>query len=72
MNIGKLTMVVVWFVALACLAQAQAPNTLTPQEQQQGWKLLFDGHDLKGWHSYLEKAPGKDWSVVNGAIQLKI
>ena len=50
---------------------AQAPNTLTPQEKQDGWQLLFDGQDLKGWHSYLEKQPGSDWSVVDGAIQLK-
>lgn len=56
---------------LSPLVHAQAPNTLTPQEQQQGWHLLFDGHDLNGWHSYLEKAPAKDWSVVHGAIQLK-
>ncbi|HVC48202.1 MAG TPA: DUF1080 domain-containing protein [Terracidiphilus sp.] len=55
--------------------RAQAPNTLSPQEKQQGWQLLFDGHDFKGWHSYLQKATGrtavgKDWSVVDGAIQL--
>lgn len=59
----------------ACLfsatARAQQPNALTPQEKQDGWKLLFNGKNLDGWHSYLEKAPGKDWSVRHGAIQLK-
>jgi len=25
----------------------------------------------EGWHSYLEKQPGGDWSVVDGTIQLK-
>lgn len=66
-----------WIAVAGCmmisglaLAQAQAPNTLTPQEQHQGWHLLFNGHDLQGWHSYLEKSPGKDWSVIDGAIQL--
>ena len=34
---------------------AQQPNTLTAKETQQGWKLLFNGKDLNGWHSYLEK-----------------
>lgn len=53
------------------MAQAQAPNTLTPQEKQDGWQLLFNGRDLQGWHSYLQKGTGKDWSVVDGAIQLK-
>jgi 3-keto-disaccharide hydrolase len=53
------------------LAFAQAPNTLTPQQQQEGWQLLFNGHNFDGWHSYLQKGVGKDWSVVHGAIQLK-
>lgn len=55
----------------AALMQCQAPNTLTPQEQKEGWKLLFDGQDMKGWHSYLQSEAGKDWSVVDGSIQLK-
>ena len=40
------------FMALACLASgmanAQAPNTLTPQEKAQGWQLLFNGRNLDG------------------------
>jgi hypothetical protein len=55
----------------AALVQCQAPNTLTPQEQQEGWKLLFDGQDMNWWHSYLQTGTGKDWSVVDGTIQLK-
>jgi Domain of Unknown Function (DUF1080) len=46
------------------------PNTLTAKEKQEGWKLLFDGKDLKGWHSYMEKTPGKAWQVSNDAIFL--
>jgi hypothetical protein len=49
---------------------AQQQNTLTPQEKQDGWKLLFNGKDLSGWHSYQEKAPGKAWQVHNGIIFL--
>jgi len=51
-------------------AQEQPANTLTAQQKQEGWQLLFDGHDLQGWHSYLEKGTGRDWSVVDGSIQL--
>ncbi|MGH9401894.1 MAG: 3-keto-disaccharide hydrolase [Terriglobia bacterium] len=68
---GKLWMVAAGCVLACGMAQAQAPNTLTPQEQQEGWQLLFNGQDLQGWHSYLEKGTGSDWSVVDGAIQLK-
>lgn len=52
------------------LANAQQVNTLTQQEKQDGWQLLFDGNNLNGWHSYLEKAPGKDWKAEDGAVYL--
>jgi hypothetical protein len=45
-------------------------NTLTTREKQDGWKLLFNGKDLSGWHSYQEKAPGSAWQVENGTIVL--
>ncbi len=51
--------------------QAAAHNALTAQEQANGWKLLFNGKNLDGWHSYGEKAPGANWSVHDGSIQLK-
>lgn len=49
---------------------SQIPNTLTQKETQQGWRLLFNGKDLVGWHSYQEKVPGKAWQVQDGAIFL--
>lgn len=51
-------------------AKVQEQNTLTEQEQKDGWKLLFNGKDLTGWHSYLQKQPGKSWQVEDGAIYL--
>jgi 3-keto-disaccharide hydrolase len=48
----------------------QLPNTLSAKETQQGWQLLFNGKDLLGWHSYMEKVPGKAWQVQDGAIFL--
>jgi hypothetical protein len=56
---------------LACCAYAQSPdNTLSPNEAAHGWKLLFDGKDLKGWQPLSTSAPGAtgDWSVADGAI----
>jgi len=71
MNCKKLWMAMAVCVLFSGMARAQAPNELTTQETQDGWQLLFDGHDLKGWHSYLQKGTGADWSVVDGSIQLK-
>jgi len=50
--------------------QAQPMNTLTASEQAAGWRLLFNGKNLNGWHSYLQKKPGKAWKVEKGCIVL--
>lgn len=65
-----LTVAVISVCLFSATAQAQAPNTLTPQEKADGWKLLFNGKNLDGWHSYHEQGIGKDWSVKQGAIVL--
>lgn len=52
------------------ISYCQVANTLTANEKAEGWQLLFNGKDLKGWHSYLEKNTGKAWQVQNGSIFL--
>jgi len=62
-----------FIVIISCLSINNAfaqNNTLTAREKQQGWKLLFNGKNLQGWHSYLANAPGKAWQVQDGAIYL--
>jgi hypothetical protein len=53
---------------LAGAAGFAQPNTLTKQEKQQGWVLLFDGTTTTGWHTYLRDTAGSRWQVRNGAI----
>jgi len=43
-------------------------NTLTAAEEEQGWKLLFDGETLIGWHSYLEDTL-TGWTVEDGSLK---
>lgn len=45
-------------------------NTLSPREQTQGWKLLFDGETTKGWHSYNKEEAGSAWVVKEGVLFL--
>ncbi len=42
-------------------------NMLTPQEQKEGWVLLFDGKTLDKWNVTPELA--KVWKVVDGTIK---
>jgi len=51
---------------------AQSLNTLTAKEKKDGWKLLFDGKDLKGWHAYGASTVGSAWMIEQGAIKLNV
>jgi hypothetical protein len=50
-----------WLCAVC--AAAQPANQLTPEEQQQGYRLLFNGHNLDGWDGDRQL-----WSVKDGTI----
>ena len=36
-------------LAASAFADDNAPNRLTPEEQAEGFVLLFNGRDLNGW-----------------------
>jgi len=43
-------------------------NTLSAQELQAGWKLLFDGKSTAGWRNYKKETVGPGWTVVDGIL----
>jgi hypothetical protein len=56
---------------MACFGHLNAAetNSLTADEVAAGWKLLFDGHTLAGWHGFQKHAPPKKgWHVADGCI----
>lgn len=58
-----------------CVVQfcsAQAPNTLTSNEKEEGWKLLFDGENIEGWHIYGKKGLGPAWIIKDHALTLSV
>jgi hypothetical protein len=61
---------------IACLVgidmQGQALNTLSAQEKKEGWKLLFNGKDVAGWHTYNGKGVGTAWKIEQGALKLDV
>jgi len=53
----------------AAPAPMETHNTLTPAEQADGWRLLFDGQTTTGWrNAHAETFPEKGWEVRDGAL----
>jgi hypothetical protein len=47
---------------------AGEPNTLTSDEKNAGWRLLFDGRTTAGWRGYKAKEMPESWRVENGSL----
>lgn len=52
------------------LAAAAGPNTLTPEERKEGWRLLFDGKTTQGWRGFKRADfPSEKWAVQDGCLK---
>ena len=49
-------------------AKAAKPNTLTAQEKAVGWKLLFNGENMAGWHNFKSDSIRPGWQVQDGTL----
>lgn len=48
------------------------PNTLSPQETREGWKLLWNGKDSEGWRgARLDKFPDHGWKMEDGILKVQ-
>src|ERR1700719_3974592 len=57
------------FIFAAVFIRA-ADNELTDQETKDGWKLLFDGKEIKGWKNRFKDDAG-GWVAENGELICK-
>ena len=62
----------VFVLLVGCIVQLhgqQASNTLSKNEVQQGWKLLFDGKNPSQWRSANQvDFPSKGWVIKGGCL----
>ncbi len=54
--------------SLVAASREDAPNQLTGEEKEQGFRLLFDGKTTEGWRGYRKKECPEGWQVVDGAL----
>ena len=43
-------------------------NSLTAAEKSAGWKFLFDGKTLNGWHNFKKEGVRPGWQVKDGTL----
>src|SRR5665811_528081 len=48
----------------------QGSNKLTKKEKKNGWVLLFNGKDFKGWRQCNGTAMPKNWVIEDGAMKV--
>jgi hypothetical protein len=65
MHIRWLSVLLLLQLATPVLA---ADNTLSDDEKQAGWSLLFDGKTTEGWRGYKMKEMPPGWKVIDGAL----
>lgn len=58
------------FFLLTLPMLAKEINTLTPEEKNAGWQLLFNGKDLSNFRKFRsDKEPGPGWKVEDGILR---
>lgn len=50
--------------------QSMGTNKLTTEEQNAGWRLLFNGRNTEGWHKYGNAPVGSAWKITDGSLEL--
>ena len=69
MNLKTLVgLLVLMLSGLAGVAYAEELNTLSGEEKNAGWRLLFDGRTTAGWRGYRSKTMPASWKVENGSL----
>lgn len=63
-------------IALTCslailLTACKAQNAQSPEEDAAGFRLLFDGNSLAGWHGYGGSDVTRRWRIQDGVVEIR-
>lgn len=53
---------------LGSASNEDAPNALSKEEKDAGWKLLFDGRTTSGWRGYKSEKMPPSWKIERGSL----
>ncbi|WP_367281893.1 3-keto-disaccharide hydrolase [Tunicatimonas pelagia] len=56
---------------MTAVVEETSDNTLTEQERQEGWTLLFDGQSISNWRgAHKETFPEQGWKIEDGELMV--
>ena len=58
------------FIAGWGVSNAQEANTLTSEEEESGWILLFNGTDFSGWRQCNGQSMPDNWAIEDNAMKV--
>lgn len=58
-------------ILASCGGGADLPNSLTDEEEDQGFVLLFDGETSEGWRGFKKQHFPKAWVIEDGALKIQ-
>lgn len=53
---------------LGSMSLHAADNELSPEQKQDGWKLLFNGENFDGWSNFKSEDVRPGWKVIDGKL----
>ena len=57
-------------LSITSLLNAQENNTLSSQEKEEGWELLFNGKDFSGWRKCNGSSMPDNWTIEEEAMKV--
>jgi hypothetical protein len=67
-NILLLCITIMSGAVLSSCSHTEDQTNLSEQEKAEGWKVLFDGKTLTGWHVFNKSTRPSAWSVDSGML----
>jgi 3-keto-disaccharide hydrolase len=65
---APLKLLPLFLILLAAAPEDKPANSLTTDEKDAGWKLLFDGKTTDGWRGYQKDSMPPGWKVIDGLL----
>ena len=62
---------ITFFAIIVSFCLSAQNNTLTQQEINEGWKLLFDGKSMEGWRKCNATEMAENWEISEEAMKVK-